>query len=1060
MKIAVVTPMMKSGETGGAEALYAGLVENLREADYDAEQVEVVIDESSFKAVLDSYLRCADLDASAFDVVISTKAPTYMVRHPNHISYLLHTIRVFYDMFEREYGAGTPELHEQRRTIHALDQFALHPSRVRKHFTNGAETYKRLLRADSFWHQIDFRALHHPPALSGYKEPAGADYVFLPSRLHRWKRVQLLINAYKHLDIDLPLKISGTGEDEAELKALAASDSRIQFLGRITEQQLIDLYAGALVVPFVPVHEDYGLITIEAFRSKKPVLTCTDSGEPVQFVKNYETGFVVDPDPRSIAAKIRYLAERRSEAAEMGRRGHDSVAHISWRSLIDTMLSGMAERTRKSGVRDPAGAGASTNGSSNGNRPTAIAQVSAPPALKAKKVVIVDMQPIDPPTGGGRMRLLGLYHGLGADMPATYVGTYDWPGPGYRRHNLSPTLVELDVPLTPEHFAAAQQLQEEAGGKNVIDVSFHLLVKHSPEFLQAVREETAAADVVVFSHPWIYPVVKDVLRRESQLVVYDSQNVEGYLRCMLLDDGGKGTELVKEVARIERELCEESDLVLACSHADRLLFHDLYSTPRAKIADAPNGTFTKNVPVANPAARTQAKQQLEFGTTPVAIFLGSAYGPNVEAAQFIVEKLAPRMRHVAFVICGDVGPEVEKTTRSLPRNVRITGRLTNEEKAAYFAAADLAVNPIFSGSGTNVKMFDFMAHGLPTITTPTGARGISLGENALIVAHAHGFVNEIDRLISSPARAAEVGAAARKLVEQKYSWERISARLGSQFARLHSQLGKPRPFFSVVVATYDRHDRLSALVESLRLQSCTDFELIIVDQSEKPWADRDAVHGLDLHYIHTDVKGAVSARNTGALFARGEVIAFTDDDCQPLFNWLESAIPYFADPGTVGIEGLIMSDRWDDPDFRAVTNIGLQGEGFMTEGFMTANLFLRREIFAAIDGFDERFDHPHFREDTDLGWRAQEHGRIPFAHDVCVYHPPQARQLAREGVAERNRFFEKDALLLKKHPERYRSLFLKEAHYSQTPGFREHFLRGAEKYDVEIDDYIKGFLAS
>ena len=50
------------------------------------------------------------------------------------------------------------------------------------------------------------------------------------------------------------------------------------------------------------------------------------------------------------------------------------------------------------------------------------------------QVLILDMQPIDPPIGGGRLRLLGLYHGLGADMPSKYIGTYDWPGEKYREH--------------------------------------------------------------------------------------------------------------------------------------------------------------------------------------------------------------------------------------------------------------------------------------------------------------------------------------------------------------------------------------------------------------------------------------------------------------------------------------------------------------------------------------------------------------------------------------------------------------------------------------------------
>src|SRR5262245_54488139 len=103
MRIAVVTPMMKSGEIGGAETFYESLVRGLRRASSEVDQIEVVIDESSFDSILESYVRCYDLDLSAYDLVISTKAPTYMVRHENHISFLVHTIRVFYDMFSREY---------------------------------------------------------------------------------------------------------------------------------------------------------------------------------------------------------------------------------------------------------------------------------------------------------------------------------------------------------------------------------------------------------------------------------------------------------------------------------------------------------------------------------------------------------------------------------------------------------------------------------------------------------------------------------------------------------------------------------------------------------------------------------------------------------------------------------------------------------------------------------------------------------------------------------------------------------------------------------------------
>jgi glycosyltransferase involved in cell wall biosynthesis len=251
-----------------------------------------------------------------------------------------------------------------------------------------------------------------------------------------------------------------------------------------------------------------------------------------------------------------------------------------------------------------------------------------------------------------------------------------------------------------------------------------------------------------------------------------------------------------------------------------------------------------------------------------------------------------------------------------------------------------------------------------------------------------------------------------------------------------------------VVPTYERQGHLPKLLDCLANQTFRDFEVILVDQSSSPWKVPDKYSSLDVLYEHTDLKGTSRARNLGAWLARGEVIAFTDDDCQPEPDWLRNARRYFDHARVVGVEGLIVSERVNDPDYRAVTNNGFEGIGFMT-----ANLLLRRDTFNAIDGFDEQFDVP-FREDTDLGWRACALGEIPFGHDVRVFHPAHARSIEREALSERVRFFEKDALLFKKHPDRYRTLFLREAHYLNTKGFQEHFRRGALKYGVKIDEFL------
>src|SRR5258705_5454926 len=299
MKVAVGTARMGSGERGGAEAFYRGLVGGLQAAGHDATEVPVHTDESTFESVLESYARCYALDLRDYDLVISTKAPTFMLSHPNHVSYLVHTVRVFYDMFETEYGKGTSAQHGQRRIVHALDRFGLRPGRVRRHFTIGQTPSRRLLEAARWWKSVAFRTLHPAPLLSGFREPKGQGYILMSGRLHRWKRVALMIEAYRHLKRDVPLLVTGTGEDEHQLRKLAGGDPRIRFLGSVSEPALLDLYANALLVGFIPKAEDFGYITIEAFKSGKAVLTCADSGEPLHFVRNGHNGFVVPPNARA-----------------------------------------------------------------------------------------------------------------------------------------------------------------------------------------------------------------------------------------------------------------------------------------------------------------------------------------------------------------------------------------------------------------------------------------------------------------------------------------------------------------------------------------------------------------------------------------------------------------------------------------------------------------------------------------------------------------------------------------------------------------------------------------
>ena len=339
-KVAVIATASPSGEAGGAERFYDGLCAALQVQGVDASVVPVVADESNFESILRSYLRFYDLDLSQYDGVISTKAPGYVVRHSNHVCYLQHTMRVFYDMFEVEFPSASDEMKAQRRRIQILDTAALSSPGLKKLFVIGEEVRKRLAQFNG----LDAEVLHQATSMSGFRE-GPFEYIFMPGRLHRWKRVDLVIQAMKHVKAPVKLMISGTGEDRQALEELARDDERITFLGRLTDEQLLDSYSRALVVPFVPYREDFGLVTVEAFHSGKPVLTCVDSGEPARLVEKHSAGIVCEPSPVSIARAIETLHADRELARKMGSRGLAAAREVSWSATATRLLQALGIAT-------------------------------------------------------------------------------------------------------------------------------------------------------------------------------------------------------------------------------------------------------------------------------------------------------------------------------------------------------------------------------------------------------------------------------------------------------------------------------------------------------------------------------------------------------------------------------------------------------------------------------------------------------------------------------------------------------------------------------------------
>jgi len=328
---------------GGAELLVRGLVDELTRRGYRAERVSVPFkwypkDELLAQAAAWRMLDLSESNGTRIDAVIATKFPTYFVRHPNKITWLLHQYRAIYDLCGTPYSEFDHTERDVRLRDHliALDQDVLAESK--RLFTIARNTSARLAR----YNGIAADALYHPPPLAGRLEPGPfGDYVLSVGRLEANKRVDLIIRALAHTGSRVRLVIVGEGPLRSSLEELAVRTGvadRVTWCGGIDDRQLIALYAGALGIVFPPFDEDYGYVTLEAFLACKPVITTTDAGGPLEFVEDAITGMVVDPDPEALGDAIARLAADHSMARALGDAGYDRVRPITWDAVVDRLL--------------------------------------------------------------------------------------------------------------------------------------------------------------------------------------------------------------------------------------------------------------------------------------------------------------------------------------------------------------------------------------------------------------------------------------------------------------------------------------------------------------------------------------------------------------------------------------------------------------------------------------------------------------------------------------------------------------------------------------------------
>lgn len=329
---------------GGAELHALNLCKALRAAGHEAELVTIPFNWRSADGLLDHIIAASNIDLTEFfgapiDLMIGLKFPAYLMRHPNKVVWLLHQHREAYDLWD----AGLGGLRQQeggqamRGVIADIDTKAL--GAVKRLFANSNNVAARLKR----YNGIHSDPLYHPPPLAeSIRAGQYGDYFYFPSRISGLKRQGLALEALAKCRSQARIVFSGgadSGNDagafRGKIEDLNLSD-RVEWRGHVSDDEMLDLYANARAVIFPPHDEDLGYVTLEAMLARKPVITTTDSGGPLEFVSDGVHGLVAKPDPRSLADALDRLWERPDDAQRLGaqaRQRYDELG-ISWSNVV------------------------------------------------------------------------------------------------------------------------------------------------------------------------------------------------------------------------------------------------------------------------------------------------------------------------------------------------------------------------------------------------------------------------------------------------------------------------------------------------------------------------------------------------------------------------------------------------------------------------------------------------------------------------------------------------------------------------------------------------------
>lgn len=369
-----------------------------------------------------------------------------------------------------------------------------------------------------------------------------------------------------------------------------------------------------------------------------------------------------------------------------------------------------------------------------------------------KKILVLNHFPtVTPPSSGGTLRYFYLYHELSRYYDITLLSQ----GTGHKSglFQFSSTFREYKVGPDPKwskhrssyEFSLIEQMERSRQ------------MTYYKEYFEKLYPDN---DIIVHESPFLLEV-DSYLGEDDKMRIYNSHNHE-YVLANLVWKNEHARKFLPIVFKQEKKLVEYADLVFATSEMERESFISMYGKNPMQVKIAPNGIYPN----------TWRKSTKQLNTKPKAIFIGSEFPPNIEAVHFIIHQLADQFANIEFMIAGGCGNSFSHHKKP---NVQVTGRISHKQKLTLFASANMAINPIFTGAGVNLKTLEFLSAGIPLFSTTFGVRGLDLIDfKHYIPADKDNFAAVLNQYCAEDELLEEIASNGQKYINEHYSWRTIA----------------------------------------------------------------------------------------------------------------------------------------------------------------------------------------------------------------------------------------------------------------------------------------------